>query len=91
MPSRLWVGQGWDIAPGFIERRYHSCTSDGQSAADLCWKDYDQVAISLGGRSTQLIPLDAGRTICRLRDDPGWSVTRETGTNNGDSDGEFWW
>ncbi|CAM5471240.1 hypothetical protein STANM309S_00223 [Streptomyces tanashiensis] len=69
-----WVGQGWDIAPGFIERRYHSCTSDGQSSADLCWKDYDQVAISLGGRSTQLIPLDAGRTKWRLRDDPGWSV-----------------
>ncbi|MFE7808736.1 RHS repeat-associated core domain-containing protein [Streptomyces sp. NPDC057430] len=86
-----WVGQGWDIAPGFIERRYHSCTSDGQSSADLCWKDYDQVAISLGGRSTQLIPLDAGRTKWRLRDDPGWSVTRETGTSNGDNDGEFWW
>ncbi|MER8046658.1 RHS repeat-associated core domain-containing protein [Streptomyces sp. NPDC094032] len=86
-----WVGQGWDITPGFIERRYHSCANDGQSAADLCWKDYDQVAISLGGRSTQLIPLDAGRTIWRLRDDPGWSVTRETGTTNGDNDGEFWW
>jgi hypothetical protein len=32
------VGLGWDLNPGFIERRYRNCVDDGQTLlSDLCW------------------------------------------------------
>jgi hypothetical protein len=33
-----WVRLGWDLNPGFIERRYRACVDDGEPTwGDLCW------------------------------------------------------
>ncbi|MFI6939410.1 hypothetical protein ACIBI4_09075 [Streptomyces sp. NPDC050418] len=33
-----WVGMGWDLNVGYIERRYRNCSQDGlPTIGDLCW------------------------------------------------------
>jgi YD repeat-containing protein len=75
-----WVGAGWDLSTGFIERRFRTCPSIG----DLCWftnsnGQRDFLVISLNGRSSELIPI--GTDEWRLKDDPGWSVIRRPGVS----------
>ncbi|MGW0807380.1 RHS repeat-associated core domain-containing protein [Nonomuraea sp. NPDC002799] len=85
------VGLGWnDFADAFVERRYNSCRSDGQSYADLCWKS-DNATLSLNGRAGELVPVP-GTTPkqWRLKDDPRWKIELLTGAPNGDNDGEHW-
>uniref|UniRef100_UPI003A5BE167 RHS repeat domain-containing protein n=1 Tax=Streptomyces sp. PR69 TaxID=2984950 RepID=UPI003A5BE167 len=67
-----WIGDGWDYHPGFIERRYRTCSDDRKSTtgapnndnstdkkkSDLCWSS-DAVVMSLGGSSTELVHDDA--------------------------------
>ncbi|MFI8103786.1 RHS repeat-associated core domain-containing protein [Streptomyces sp. NPDC086023] len=90
-----WAGQGWDLAPGAIERRYKSCADDlggnnGQTRTqDLCWGT-DNATLSMDGASGELIPVDAQGTTWRLKNDNGMRVQRVTGTANGDDDGESW-
>lgn len=71
-------GVGWsDFASAFVERRYGSCShgSMGPNVRDLCWSG-DNATISLNGRSSQLLAVDAARTKWRLASDPGWLVER---------------
>ncbi|MFF0225089.1 polymorphic toxin-type HINT domain-containing protein [Streptomyces sp. NPDC004629] len=91
-----WVGDGFDLSPGFIERRYKPCADDGQKAdngvskpGDLCW-GYDNAYISLNGKSGELVPV--GDDEWRLKDDDGTRVARltETARGNGDDDNEYW-
>ncbi|MFG3350340.1 polymorphic toxin-type HINT domain-containing protein [Streptomyces sp. NPDC048018] len=60
-----WIGDGWDYHPGFIERRYRSCSDDTKDGAnnagdadkkksDLCWAS-DNLVLSLGGSTTELV------------------------------------
>ncbi len=55
-----WVGDGFDLSSGFIERRYVACSQDmagGNNTVktgDLCWKS-DNATISLGSRSGPLV------------------------------------
>ncbi|MFJ9828924.1 polymorphic toxin-type HINT domain-containing protein [Streptomyces sp. NPDC101160] len=59
-----WVGDGWDYHPGFIERRYRTCSDDlvngnnnnatDKKKSDLCWAS-DNVVMSLGGSTTELV------------------------------------
>ena len=60
-----WIGDGWDMWPGFIERSYRSCSDDrdekekadpnnkGLNAGDMCWFD-DNATMSLNGGATEL-------------------------------------
>ncbi|MFD8891686.1 polymorphic toxin-type HINT domain-containing protein [Streptomyces sp. NPDC059566] len=97
-----WVGDGWDYNPGFIERRYRSCSDDLKASSsgkpnndnatdkkkgDLCWAG-DNVVLSLNGSSTELVH-DANGAWVPANDD-GSKVEVKTGSGNGAKDGEYW-
>jgi RHS repeat-associated protein len=85
-----WVGEGWDLAPGFIERTYANCSDDGETIHDLCWQSRYQVSMVWGGHSTELVRDDAAPNTWRGAADSGLKVELLTGANNGDNDGEYW-
>ncbi|MFG2776914.1 polymorphic toxin-type HINT domain-containing protein [Streptomyces prunicolor] len=93
-----WVGDGFDLAPGFIERTYKSCADDGVTNADgnkpgdLCWA-YDNATLSLNGSGGELVP--NGTNSFKLQNDDGTKVDRIYGTtsdvrSNGARDDEYW-
>ncbi|MFD3735616.1 polymorphic toxin-type HINT domain-containing protein [Streptomyces sp. NPDC058632] len=93
-----WAGDGFDLWPGFIERRYKSCAddgvehADGGKPADLCWA-YDNAFISFNGKGGELVP--DGTDTFRLRDDDGTKVQRLRGSasdvrSNGARNDEYW-
>ncbi|HEY9475135.1 MAG TPA: hypothetical protein VIS06_14980, partial [Mycobacteriales bacterium] len=83
-----WVGEGWDLWSGYVERSYRSCADDGQTTGDLCWGPQN-LSVVFGGHSTTLVSDDATGTY-RLKDDDGSKVEHVTGASNGDDDGEYW-
>ncbi|MFF1920195.1 RHS repeat-associated core domain-containing protein [Streptomyces sp. NPDC058221] len=92
-----WVGDGFDLSPGFIERRYKPCAEDGQKAddgvsrpGDLCW-GYDNAFISFNGKGGELVPTGTA-DVYRLKNDDGTLINRlrSTALANGDNDGEYW-
>lgn len=96
-----WIAEGWDYEPGFIERRFRSCSDDkgkvddkapnntGDSG-DLCWGS-DHVVMSLGGNSAELVKeIKDGKETWRPADDDGSRLERATGAENGAKDGEHW-
>ncbi|MFF0553406.1 polymorphic toxin-type HINT domain-containing protein [Streptomyces sp. NPDC004311] len=99
-----WVGDGWDYQPGFIERRYRSCSDDREAKpgkpnndndtdkkkADLCWvANGDNVVLSLAGSTTELVH-DAASGKWVPASDDGSRVEHKTGGANGAKDGEYW-
>ncbi|MGW1322908.1 RHS repeat domain-containing protein [Streptomyces antibioticus] len=91
-----WVGDGFDLWSGFIERRYKPCADDGQKAADgvnkpgdLCW-GYDNAFITFNGKGGELVP--TGADDFRFQQDDGTRIKRlrSTDRGNGDNDGEYW-
>jgi RHS repeat-associated protein len=83
------VGEGFDITSSYIERKYGSCTDDGHSDKyDLCWK-YDNASLVLNGKATELVKDDTTGEW-RLKNDDASKVTRSTGAENGDDNGEHW-
>ncbi|MGK4579091.1 polymorphic toxin-type HINT domain-containing protein [Kitasatospora sp. HPMI-4] len=88
-----WVGDGFDLSPGFVERSYKPCVDEGVKTngldpGDLCWA-YDNATISFAGHSGELIPV--GPNEWRIKGDDNTKVTRGHDTNrgNGDDDGEY--
>ncbi|GHI26602.1 hypothetical protein Shyd_79730 [Streptomyces hydrogenans] len=90
-----WAGAGFDLWPGYIERRYKPCADDGVENADgnkpgdLCWA-YDNAFISFNGKGGELVPVSDNEF--RLRTDDGTRIKRLTSTAraNGDDDNEYW-
>ncbi|MFF9409983.1 RHS repeat-associated core domain-containing protein [Streptomyces anandii] len=90
-----WVGDGFDLSPGFIERRYKPCADDGVKNADgnkpgdLCWA-YDNAFLTFNGKGGELVP--AGDDEFKLKQDDGTKIKRLRSSNrgNGDDDGEYW-
>ncbi|UWM48304.1 sugar-binding protein [Streptomyces carpaticus] len=90
-----WIGDGFDLWPGYIERKYKQCgyddveNGDGVKIADLCW-DHDNAYISFNGEAGELVP--AGRDRWKLRNDNGTVIERLTDSAraNGDNDNEYW-
>ncbi|MFP8904456.1 polymorphic toxin-type HINT domain-containing protein [Streptomyces atacamensis] len=89
-----WIGDGFDLWPGFIERRYKSCADDGikidgNDPGDLCW-GYDNATISFNGKGGELVPV--GNGVWKLKDDDGTKIERLEGTSrdNGDDNEEYW-
>ncbi|NEB02593.1 polymorphic toxin-type HINT domain-containing protein [Streptomyces sp. SID13726] len=93
-----WVGDGFDLAPGFIERKYKSCAdddvtnADGKEPADLCWA-YDNATLSLNGSGGELVP--DGTNSFKLQNDDGTKVDRIYGSSsdvrsNGARNDEYW-
>ena len=89
-----WIGDGWDLAPGFVERVYGACAEDTMGGTtppengDLCWRSDNAVA-SFNGGGGQLICCD-GDGRWRAKSDDGSRIERLTGAGNGDNDGEYW-
>ncbi|MFG2722579.1 RHS repeat-associated core domain-containing protein [Streptomyces sp. NPDC048416] len=88
-----WAGDGFDIAPGFIERSYTSCgdegvKTDGVETGDQCWA-YDNATISFAGHSGELIPVSTDEW--RIKGDDNTRVYRwhRSDHGNGDNDGEY--
>ncbi|MGW1471962.1 MULTISPECIES: RHS repeat-associated core domain-containing protein [Streptomyces] len=90
-----WIGDGFDLWPGFIERRYKPCWEDGEKNADgnkpgdLCWA-YDNAYLSFNGKSGELVPVSGDEF--KLKQDDGTRIARlkSTDRGNGDNDGEYW-
>ncbi|MCE7079203.1 polymorphic toxin-type HINT domain-containing protein [Streptomyces sp. ST2-7A] len=90
-----WVGDGFDLWPGYIERRYKPCgydeieNTDGNKIGDLCW-DHDNAFVSFNGAAGELVP--AGSNTWKLPTDDGTRIERLTDSAraNGDNDNEYW-
>ncbi|MFF1815915.1 RHS repeat-associated core domain-containing protein [Kribbella sp. NPDC058245] len=87
-----WIGDGWDLNPGFVERSYGGCADDkegsnkGQQVGDLCWRSDNAIA-SYGGSGGMLI---SGANGWRTKHDDGSRVERLTGAGTDAKDGEYW-
>ncbi|MDH6607204.1 RHS repeat-associated protein [Streptomyces sp. SAI-208] len=93
-----WVGDGFNLWPGSIERSYKSCADDGVKNADgtkpgdVCWA-YDNATLSFNGHSGELIA--TGTNTFRLKGDDGTRVERIYGStgdvrSNGAHNDEYW-
>ncbi|MFF4654445.1 polymorphic toxin-type HINT domain-containing protein [Streptomyces sp. NPDC001381] len=83
------VGEGFTLTDSYIERTYGSCDDDGHDDVfDFCWK-YDNARLVLNGKSSRLVK-DDGNGKWRLENDDASTVTRSTGADNGDDNGEHW-
>ncbi|TDC48656.1 type IV secretion protein Rhs [Jiangella ureilytica] len=86
-----WVGDGWDLNPGFVERNYGPCAEDKtggtvppDTIGDLCWRSHNATA-TYGGGGGQLIRDD--RSLAwRPRSDDGSTVELLTR-----ADGKEYW
>ncbi|WP_166850940.1 RHS repeat protein, partial [Isoptericola sp. BMS4] len=95
-----WIGDGWDMSPGFIERRYVPCLDDrkdvdGKSAnnashpsGDLCW-DSDNATMTFDGSAVELVK-DASTGNWLPKHDDATRVQHLTGGQNADDNGEYW-
>ncbi|MGW4496775.1 hypothetical protein [Streptomyces sp. NPDC004376] len=91
-----WIGDGWSMEPGYIERRYVSCSDDTKDSigtdksGDQCWKK-DNAVLNLNGRTNVLVK-DGASGDWHLESDDGTQVTKLSSSSrgNGDNDGEYW-
>ncbi|MFD0346441.1 hypothetical protein ACFQ0M_10775 [Kitasatospora aburaviensis] len=89
-----WIGDGWDLNSGFVERSYKPCDKAGiAGSGDQCWGGAN-LTLSLGGHSGELVPHDAScvsgnakdeqsKCTWRLKNDDGTKVEFLTGATNG--------
>jgi RHS repeat-associated protein len=83
------VGEGWSFEPGFIERRFHSCRSEGLARDDLCWSSDNEYFLHFMGMSGELVRKGTTNEW-RLRNDPAWRILSfNNGGGTGDNDGEY--
>ncbi|MFF2012463.1 RHS repeat-associated core domain-containing protein [Streptomyces sp. NPDC058195] len=83
------VGEGFSMTESYIERTYGSCDDDGhKDVFEQCWK-YDNARLVLNGVSSRLVKVGTSGTW-RLEGDDASQVTKSTGAENGDDDGEYW-
>lgn len=91
-----WVGDGWDMSPGFVERTYGGCAEDAEGDAqppqvgDLCWRNDNATASFEGGGGMLIRDDKATPEVWRAKNDNGARIERLFGRNNGDNDGEYW-
>src|SRR6266511_64869 len=90
-----WIGEGFDLWPGYIERRYKACADDMGAGAnntvktgDECWGP-DNAVLSLGGGGNELVR-DDNTGAWHPRHDDGSRIEHLTGAVNADNDGEYW-
>ncbi|NUO55589.1 MAG: RHS repeat protein, partial [Hamadaea sp.] len=87
-----WIGEGWNMWPGYIERSYRSCsdTEGKPKVYDLCWITENAV-MSLNGQTTELVRESATSNRWRPKEDDGTRVQQlfDTAAND-DVRGEYW-
>ncbi|GAA1939716.1 RHS repeat-associated core domain-containing protein [Kitasatospora viridis] len=87
-----WVGEGWDYAPGYIERTYETCSTftdlpAASQTGDNCWAG-QILTMSLNGQSNALV-WDQSTGQLKLQSDDGSRVERLTDTSNGALGNEY--
>ncbi|WP_433221897.1 RHS repeat domain-containing protein [Dactylosporangium sp. CS-047395] len=83
-----WIGEGFSYEPGYIERRYKSCSDDGHTGyGDQCWGPAN-ASIMLSGSAGDLVKVNDN--TWKLPTDDGTKVERLLGATNGDDNGEYW-
>ncbi|MBF9127995.1 RHS repeat-associated core domain-containing protein [Plantactinospora sp. S1510] len=89
-----WVGEGFELAPGFIERSYVPCLDDmkdgannDKKTADQCWRS-DNATLSLNGSGSELI-FESGKGW-HSRTEDGAKIEKLSGASNGARNGEYW-
>lgn len=83
------IGEGFALTDSYVERSYGSCDDDGhKDVFDRCWT-YDNARLVLNGKADRLVK-DKKDGTWRLQSDNASKVTRSTGADNGDDDGEYW-
>ena len=89
-----WIGEGFEFAANFIERKYVGCADDMADGArnttetgDRCWRN-ENASLTMEGRAGELIKETGNRW--RLRNDDGTRVEFRTGIDNGARNGEHW-
>jgi RHS repeat-associated protein len=96
-----WVGDGWSLSPGFIERSYDTCAADTEDgttppkdSGDLCWRSDNATASFAGGAGALIRDTTSGEW--RLKSDNGSRVERiaddaaATPDPYRDNNGEYW-
>ncbi|QPK43605.1 hypothetical protein H4W23_02530 [Streptomyces gardneri] len=87
-----WIGEGWDLWPGYITRSFASCSHDisdeRKKTGDLCWAGDHHVSMVNGGRATEFVHDGSG--AWRPKDDDGSRIELLTGASNDDKFGEHW-
>ncbi|MEV1329876.1 polymorphic toxin-type HINT domain-containing protein [Micromonospora costi] len=98
-----WIGDGWDMWPGFIERQYKACADDKDAirggtannnsvySGDQCWyKPEGNATISFNGQATELVKSTGNTWKATADDGSRIELLKDTGLGNGDDDGEYW-
>ncbi|MBD7950801.1 RHS repeat-associated core domain-containing protein [Oerskovia rustica] len=91
-----WIGDGWDLGSGYVERKYVACADDMAGAAnnasrktgDLCWQS-DNATLALNGGAVELVK-DAASGAWKPKKDDGTKIERLTGSWNAGQNGEYW-
>ncbi len=90
-----WIGDGWGLETGYVERKYVSCSQDmagGNNATretyDQCWRS-DNATLVFNGQASELVK-DATTGTWRVKNDDGTRIEHLTGGWNADNDGEYW-
>ncbi|WP_105970915.1 ricin-type beta-trefoil lectin domain protein [Streptomyces geranii] len=85
-----WVGEGFDLSQGYIERSYRSCKDDGhdeegEEKYDQCWHS-DNATMSFGGRNGELVKKSGADSSKTLDGNPDmklegtWRLKTDDGT-----------
>lgn len=98
-----WIGDGWEMWPGFIERQYKPCADDQDTirggtpnnksvnGGDLCWlKPQGNATISFNGRATELVKSAGSRWKGVSDDGSRIELLKDPSLGRGDADGEYW-
>lgn len=86
-----WVGEGWDLENGFIERSYRPCAQDDGSTGDSCWFSSYNATMAFQGSSVRLVR-DNTTGVWHASADNGLRIEQlfDPSRGNGDNDGEYW-
>ncbi|MEV0006125.1 RHS repeat-associated core domain-containing protein [Micromonospora sp. NPDC050980] len=98
-----WIGDGWDMWPGYVERKFRSCADDKTAirggepnnklvnSGDQCWyKPEGNATISLNGQATELVPSSGGLWKGEADDGSKIELKKDSSFANGDNDNEYW-
>jgi RHS repeat-associated protein len=89
-----WIGDGWDLSAGYVERAYGPCAADTEGGTtppktgDLCWRS-DNATASFGSKGGMLIKDDQSGAW-RMKQDDRSRIERVPTPGNGDRFNESW-